>query len=238
MNMKKTGIVVCMLAALVGLAGCSSVVISDKAGGANETKPGIETQGQFKVNTPDEDWFKEAALDVADSVHELANDETYINMMGGSDEVMNVVSGWSSKTADTSGKIAVVKITESTAQMLMGQAGGADSMSETAKDRVEKNACLAFGNYVTASAGGANALAASSILKYDQAYVVSEPVEDQVWIIPAGDGCALWVAFSSCGDGVVSVSGSYMALPDDQTVEEAADSLLTAWGLEAEVREW
>ena len=151
---------------------------------------------------------------------------------------MNVASGWSGKTADTSGKIAVVKITESAAQMLMGQAGGADSMSETAKDRVEKNACLAFGNYVTASAGGASALAASSILKYDQAYVVSEPVEDQVWVIPAGDGCALWVAFSNCGDGIVSVSGSYMALPDGQTVEEAADSLFSAWGLEAEVREW
>ena len=29
-NMKKTGIVICVLAALVGLAGCSSVVSSDK----------------------------------------------------------------------------------------------------------------------------------------------------------------------------------------------------------------
>lgn len=236
--MKKTGIVVCMLAALMGLSGCSSVVVSDKADGANETKTGIETQGQFKVNTPDEEWFKEAALDVADSVHELANDETYINMMGGSEEVMNVVSGWSGKTADTSGKIAVVKITESAAKTLMGQAVGADSMSEIAKDRVEKNACLAFGNYVTASAGGSSALAASSILKYDQAYVVSEPVEDQVWVIPAGDGCALWIAFSNCGDGIVAVSGSYMALPDGQTVEEAADSLFSAWGIGAEVREW
>lgn len=236
--MKKTGIVVCMLAALVGLVGCSSVINSDKTDETKGNRSSIESQGQFKVNTPDDEWFKEAALDVTDSVHELANDEAYIKLMGGSDEVSEVASSWRDNTADTSGKIVVVKITEDTAKTLMGQDENADSMSETAKDRVEKNACLAFGNYVTASAGGANALAASSILKYDQAYVVSEPVEDQVWIIPAGDGCALWVAFSSYGDGVVSVSGSYMALPDDQTVEEAADSLLTAWGLEAEVREW
>lgn len=236
--MKKTGIVVCMLAALVGLVGCSSVINSDKTDETKGNRSSIESQGQFKVNTPDDEWFKEAALDVTDSVHELANDEAYIKLMGGSDEVSEVASSWRDNTADTSGKIVVVKITEDTAKTLMGQDENADSMSETAKDRVEKNACLAFGNYVTASAGGANALAASSILKYDQAYVVSQPVEDQVWIIPAGDGCALWVAFSSYGDGVVSVSGSYMALPDDQTVEEAADSLLTAWGLEAEVREW
>ena len=88
------------------------------------------------------------------------------------------------------------------------------------------------------SAGGASALAASSILRYDQAYVVSEPVLDQVWVIPAGEECALWIAYSNCGDGIVSVSGSYMALPDGQTVEEAADSLFSTWGLEVEVHEW
>ncbi len=91
---------------------------------------------------------------------------------------------------------------------------------------------------MTASAGGASALAASSILRYDQAYVVSEPVLDQVWVIPAGEECALWIAYSNCGDGIVSVSGSYMALPDGQTVEEAADSLFSTWGLEVEVHEW
>ena len=83
-NMKKTGIVICVLAALVGLAGCSSVVSSDKT---DRTKSGIESQGKFKVNTPDEEWFKETALDVAASVNELANDEAYIKIMGGSDEV-------------------------------------------------------------------------------------------------------------------------------------------------------
>ena len=57
-NMKKTGIVICVLAALVGLAGCSSVVSSDKT---DRTKSGIESQGKFKVNTPDEEWFKETA---------------------------------------------------------------------------------------------------------------------------------------------------------------------------------
>ena len=62
-NMKKTGIVICVLAALVGLAGCSSVVSSDKT---DRTKSGIESQGKFKVNTPDEEWFKETALDVAE----------------------------------------------------------------------------------------------------------------------------------------------------------------------------
>ena len=36
-NMKKTGIVICVLAALVGLAGCSSVVSSDKT---DRTKSG------------------------------------------------------------------------------------------------------------------------------------------------------------------------------------------------------
>lgn len=236
--MKKTGIVVCMLAALVGLAGCSSVVTGDKADGANEKISGTESQGQFKVNTPDDEWFKETALDVAASVNELANDEAYIKIMGGSDEVAEVASGWGDNTADTSGKIVVVKITEDTAKTLMGQDENADSMSEAAKDRVEKNLCVAFGNYVTASAGGASTLAAASILKYDQAYVVSESVEDQVWVIPAGDGCALCIAFSNQGDGIVAVTGSYMALPDGQTVLETADSLFSVWGLEADVREW
>ena len=54
-NMKKTGIVICVLAALVGLAGCSSVVSSDKT---DRTKSGIESQGKFKVNTPDEEGGK------------------------------------------------------------------------------------------------------------------------------------------------------------------------------------
>ena len=49
-NMKKTGIVICVLAALVGLAGCSSVVSRDKT---DRTKSGIESQGKFKVNKPD-----------------------------------------------------------------------------------------------------------------------------------------------------------------------------------------
>lgn len=89
--MKKTGIVICVLAALVGLAGCSSVVSSDKT---DRTKSGIESQGKFKVNTPDEEWFKETALDVAASVNELANDEAYIKIMGGSDEVAEVASDW------------------------------------------------------------------------------------------------------------------------------------------------
>lgn len=236
--MKKTGIVVCMLAALVGLAGCSSVVTGDKADGANEKISGTESQGQFKVNTPDDEWFKEAALDVADSVHELANDEAYIKLMGGSDEVSEVASSWRDNTADTSGKIVVVKITENAAELLMGQDDNTDSMSEVAKDRVEKNVCMAFANYVTASAGGASTLAAASILKYDQAYVVSEPVEDQVWVIPAGEGCALCISFSNQGDGIATVTGSYMTLPDGQTVLETADSLFSVWGLEADVREW
>ena len=230
--MKKTGIVICMLAALVGLAGCSSVISSDRA------KSGIDSQGKFKVNTPDEEWFKEAALDVASSVNELANDDAYINIMGGSDEVVETARGWGDNVADTSGKIAVVIISDKAANFIMGQTDGETPLSDTARDRVEKNACLAFGNYVTASAGGASTLAASSILRYDKAYVVSEPVLDQVWVIPAGDGCAMWIAYSNCGDGIVSVSGSYMALPDGQTVEEAADSLFSTWGLEVEVHEW
>ena len=53
-----------------------------------------------------------------------------------------------------------------------------------------------------------------------------------------GEECALWIAYSNCGDGIVSVSGSYMALPEGQTVEEAADSLFSTWGLEVEVHEW
>lgn len=234
-NMKKTGIVICVLAALVGLVGCSSVVSSDKT---DRTKSGIESQGKFKVNTPDEEWFKETALDVAASVNELANDEAYIKIMGGSDDVAEVASDWGDNIADTSGKIAVVIISDKAAKFIMGQTDGETSLSDTARDRVEKNACLAFGNYVTASAGGASALAASSILRYDQAYVVSEPVLDQVWVIPAGEECALWIAYSNCGDGIVSVSGSYMALPDGQTVKEAADSLFSTWGLEVEVHEW
>ena len=44
--MKNTGIVICVLAALVGLAGCASVVSSDKT---DRTKSGIESQGKFKV---------------------------------------------------------------------------------------------------------------------------------------------------------------------------------------------
>ena len=80
-----------MLAALVGLAGCSSVVSRDKT---DRTKSGIESQGKFKVNKPDEEWFKETALDVAASVNELANDEAYIKIMGGSDEVAEVASDW------------------------------------------------------------------------------------------------------------------------------------------------
>lgn len=227
-----------MLAALVGLAGCSSVVTGDKADGANEKISGTESQGQFKVNTPDDEWFKNTALDVADSVHELANDEAYIKLMGGSDEVSEVVSSWRDNTADTSGKIVVVKITENAAELLMGQDDNTDSMSEVAKDRVEKNVCMAFANYVTASAGGASTLAAASILKYDQAYVVSEPVEDQVWVIPAGEGCAFCISFSNQGDGIATVTGSYMTLPDGQTVLETADSLFSVWGLEADVREW
>ncbi len=236
--MKKTGIVVCMLAALVGLAGCSSVISSDKTDETKGNKSSIESQGQFKVNTPDDEWFKETALDVADSVHELANDETYIKMMGGNDEVTEVASGWGDNTADTSGKIVVVKITEDAVKLLMGQDDSAASMSETAKDSVEKNVCTAFSNYVTASAGGSSALAAASILKYNQAYVVSEPVEDQVWVIPAGEGCAFCISFSNQGDGIVSATGSYMALPDGQTALEAADSLFSVWVLEANVREW
>ena len=108
--MKKTGIVICVLAALVGLAGCSSVVSSDKT---DRTKSGIESQGKFKVNTPDEEWFKETALDVAASVNELANDEAYIKIMGGSDEVAEAASDWGDNIADTSGKIAVVIISDS-----------------------------------------------------------------------------------------------------------------------------
>ena len=171
-------------------------------------------------------------------MNELANDEAYIKIMGGSDEVAEVASDWGDNIADTSGKIAVVIISDKAAKFIMGQTDGETSLSDTARDRVEKNACLAFGNYVTASAGGASALAASSILRYDQAYVVSEPVLDQVWVIPAGEKCALWIAYSNCGDGIVSVSGSYMVLPDGQTVEEAADSLFSTWGLEVEVHEW
>lgn len=46
--MKKTGIVVCMLAALVGLAGCSSVVTGDKADGANEKNPAQRVRDSSK----------------------------------------------------------------------------------------------------------------------------------------------------------------------------------------------
>lgn len=55
--------------------------------------------------------------------------------------------------ADTSGKIAVVIISDKATKFIMGQTDGETSLSDTARDRVEKNACLAFGNYVTASAG-------------------------------------------------------------------------------------
>ena len=134
-NMKKTGIVICVLAALVGLAGCSSVVSSDKT---DRTKSGIESQGKFKVNTPDEEWFKETALDVAASVNELANDEAYIKIMGGSDEVAEVASDWGDNIADTSGKIAVVIISDKAAKFIMGQTDGETSLSDTARDRVEK----------------------------------------------------------------------------------------------------
>lgn len=165
------------------------------------------------------------------------NDEAYIKIMGGSDEVAEVASDWGDNIADTSGKIAVVIISDKAANSLWGRLM-VKRPCPIRPETVLKKCVLGIWKLCDRQRWGASALAASSILRYDQAYVVSEPVLDQVWVIPAGEECALWIAYSNCGDGIVSVSGSYMALPDGQTVEEAADSLFSTWGLEVEVHEW
>lgn len=213
--MKKKGIA---LLFTIGLTVCFA------ACGTNvpETQDSLTEQQTVESQTLEEDPFdeeaflKETTIEVTDALAELISCDAYLAVMSSAQELQEVLEGWKGLKIDQSQPIHVIPLdlsdTETYLKSIAGEDLPLDQMPQTVREYLLGRMGESVGNVVNSRLGGASVLAASSVARYSKTYVPKGAVENQVWIVPASDTVSLCLSFTNTGNGVLTVTATYVVL--------------------------
>lgn len=191
-----------------------------------------------KSDISSEEWLKELAIENIESLKALAGDESYIECLGGSEEINNLVKAWSKADIDEDKKVVIAYIEKSSVLSFIKLAGGDLELSETAEEYLVNNTGRTVSNIITARMG-TTTLAASSIANYTKSYIAECEIENQVWMIPTDvDGVAYCVNFINSGDGVITVAVNFITYEPDKSIKKSVKPTLGPFDLEETEIEW
>ena len=153
----------------------------------------------------EENWYLEKGLALAERLGALAADEAYLQAYTSSSDVADAVRafGQSDFLAPVSAKMLTlpdVETSKSIVRMAMSAAGS--SLSDAAVEELARDLPSAFVSLLNARQSAAW-LAATSVLRTDESYLQPEEFTPGVLALEYPE-CAVAVAFSYSGEGIVS----------------------------------
>lgn len=216
---KKVNILLCTILLAVCFVSCGKDVpepqdsLTEQQTVESQT---IESQTIEEKAFDEEAFLKEITIEVTDALSELISCDAYLEAMSSSQELLEVLEGWKALKIDQSQPIYVIPLnlldTEAYLKSMAGQDLSLDGMPETVKEYLFGKVGGSIGNMLNARLGGVSVLAAASMANYTKTYVPKETVENQVWLAPASDTVSLCVSFTNTGNGVLTVTATYVVL--------------------------
>lgn len=186
-------------------------------------------------NVSEEEWLKEISLIAVDNLSELTNDDTYIAAFINSDEITDLIGEWKSAEVSTD-EIYVTHISENSTETFLQSSGGIDykNLSPVAKKSIYNKMGQSVPTYIT-NRYGVNYMAAVSVLNHSVSYATEYDIDNQIWFIPTDkDGLAVCVSFGNSGEGIISVSSTYLYYGEEESLKNALDTYLSYMGIEVQ----
>lgn len=181
--------------------------------------------------------LKSIAIEVTDSLAEVVNCEDYLETMSTAPEVMEILDGWKSLEIDKTRPVCVIPLGRAEIEEYLKGISGEDinssTMPENVKEYLFSRVGDSFGNILNGRMGGVSVLAASSMARYSKTFVPQKTVENQVWMLPCNDEMAVCISFSNTGNGVLTVTASYVVFN-----QEMCDELAQMVGISLKELKW
>lgn len=149
-------------------------------------------------NISEEEWFTEVSNTAIDKLSELTYDDNYIKAYVNSQEIVDIVKEWQDAEVKKD-EVYVTCISEDDTKSFMEYSGGFNysSLSDTAKNLLNKKMVTAVPNYI-ASRQGVNYTVACSMLNDSVSYAVDYDIANQIWFMPTNkDGLAVCVPYTT-----------------------------------------
>lgn len=181
-----------------------------------------------------DDWAIAQALNMATRMARLASDEAYIAFYTVSSELTDTVA---SASALSDAALVSARVIDMPARddmhALLSMLGARDALSDEVVTVLYRRLPVALPNLINAQYGS-TFVAASAILRADQAYTAPLDFKPQIVILDFGlELCAI-CALAECGDGIINVSATILP----SAAIDALNSLPFGTGFTARVYEY
>ena len=163
----------------------------------------------------EEKSLQKIAAELISDLHELANDEIYLEATAGNTSscqayIMSIAE------ADLSDIKSIVSVKIPGTGLLMLIAGSA-KMSKPGREKALQS-FYRFDTIINARYGS-NALAASAILTFSRTYLAPEFFSNCCWLVDCGDAIVC-VSFIETGDGIITATAEPLFLSEGKTMDD------------------
>lgn len=161
----------------------------------------------------------EAASDLARRLDALAGCPAYVKLMGGSEEMQQIIADWAAGDHDEPGSVLARDYSTDEADQLLAllsldEASGLSDLPAEAVDALVRRAPFAIASALNARAG-ASTLAAAAILTLSEARATEQPTGGGVLALLYPQAVPVLVAYWS-ENGAVTMTASFVSAEEDE----------------------
>ena len=161
-------------------------------------------------------WFSQTTEEMINGIASLAGDEAYLDAMGATDELKEILEDFSGLKPKDTEEWVCVRIEGEDVLALIAQESDVEECSELAREYLYTRAGAGLANVFNGMFGGARVLAAASLDTYSRTYVPHGEVQNMVILIPCEEEKGICISYSNTGDGALTVSASFVIFPDEE----------------------
>lgn len=165
----------------------------------------------------------EQGIEVVSIMSEMAESESYLDALSGSQELKDKVFNIGTKTPEKPDVVYEVKVKEDTVLNMLNLSD-LEGFSENLQNNLRARIYSVIASQINATEGVA-ALAASSACTVSKAFINNQMSENTLYLYIYKDGAPVLVSFTSNKDGIVFATGNFLF---KDTADLSKDTL-TSW---------
>ena len=162
-------------------------------------------------------------IEVITMMTEMSENEQYLDALSGSQELKNQVLHIGTKTPEAPEIVYEVKVDED-AVLQMLNLSDLEGFSEDLQNNLRSRIYSMIASQINATEG-VTALAASSACTASKAFLNDQMSDNTLFLYLYEDGAPVLVSFTTNGDGIVSVTGSFLF----KDTSDLSKETVTAW---------
>ena len=162
-------------------------------------------------------------IEVITMMTEMSENEQYLDALSGSQELKNQVLHIGTKTPEAPEIVYEVKVDED-AVLQMLNLSDLEGFSEDLQNNLRSRIYSMIASQINATEG-VTALAASSACTASKAFLNDQMSDNTLFLYLYEDGAPVLVSFTTSGDGIVSVTGSFLF----KDTSDLSKETVTAW---------